>query len=335
MGWDNPERATGNKKRERFKAMKIAVVGTGALGSLYAGYLARGGEEVYAIDIREDIVSAIRASGIRIVEPEGAEVSIRPKKATLNPEEVGVCDLVLLLPKSRQTEQAARRARCLFGPETAGLTVQNGLGNPETIEAVVGGGRILAGVTLNASTYLEPGRVRYAGRGETVIGEMRGGPSPRAEKIAATFNRAGLSAHVSEEVWNDVWGKLLVNAGVNPVTAITRLANGILADHEETREIVKGLVEEGERVARARGIRLPYPDAVKKVLDACVATAANYSSMLQDVLAQRETEVDFINGAIVREGEKLGIDTPVNRTLANLVRTIEKTYSLRASGLNK
>jgi 2-dehydropantoate 2-reductase len=203
--------------------MKVAVVGAGALGSLYAGYLARGGEEVYAIDIRQDIVSAISSSGIRIVEPDGKEAAIPVKKATLKPEEAGKVDLVILLPKSRQTQEAARSARCLFGPETVGLTVQNGLGNPE---AVVGEGRILAGVTMNASTFLGPGRMLYAGRGETVIGEMRGGPSPRAEKIAAAFNKAGLSTKVSAEVWNDVWGKLLVNAGVNPLTAITRLANG-------------------------------------------------------------------------------------------------------------
>ena len=211
-----------------------------------------------------------------------------------------------------------------------GLTVQNGLGNPESIEAVVGEGRILAGVTMNASTFLGPGRMLYAGRGETVIGEMRGGPSPRAEKIAAAFNRAGLSTRVSAEVWNDVWGKLLVNAGVNPLTAITRLANGIMVDHESAREIMKGLVEEGKRVALAKGIRLPYTDAVKKVEDACMATRPNHSSMLQDVLAQRETEVDFINGAIVREGERLGVETPVNRTITNLVRTVEKTYGVRA-----
>ncbi len=295
------------------------------MGSLYAGYLARGGQEVYAVDIRQDIVSAISSSGIRIVEPDGKEVAIPVKKATLKTEEVGKADLVILLPKSRQTQEAARSARCLFGPETVGLTVQNGLGNPEAIEAIIGEGRILAGVTMNASTFLGPGRMLYAGRGETAIGEMRGGPSPRAEKIAAAFNKAGLSTHVSSEIWNEVWGKLLVNAGVNPVTAVTRLANGVMVDHAAAREIMKGIVEEGQRVAQAKGIRLPYTDAVKKVEDACIATKPNYSSMLQDVLAQRETEVDFINGAIVREGEKLGIETPVNRTITSLVKTIEKT----------
>ena len=183
---------------------------------------------------------------------------------------------------------------------------------------------------MNASTYLGPGRMLYAGRGETAIGEMRGGRSPRAEKIAAAFNKAGLSTHVAEEIWNEVWGKLLVNAGVNPLTAITRLANGVMVDHAESREVMKGIVLEGQRVAVAKGIRLPYTDAVKKVEEACVATRPNHSSMLQDVLAQRETEVDFINGAIVREGERLGIETPVNRTITSLVKTIEKTYGVRA-----
>ena len=310
--------------------MKIAVVGTGALGSLYAGYLARSGEEVYAIDIKEDIISAIRSSGIRIVEPEGNEVSIPVKKATLKPEEVGKLDLVILLPKSRQTQDAARSARCLFGPETVGLTVQNGLGNAEAIEAIVGEGRILAGVTMNGSTSLAPGRILHGGRGETVIGEMRGGPSPRAEKIAAAFNKAGLSTHVSSEVWNDVWGKLLVNVGVNALTAITRLRNGLVVKHPEARNILKRSVEEAERVARAKGIRLPFENAAQKVENACLTTKANFSSMLQDVLSQRETEVDFINGAVVREGEKLGIETPVNRVLTYLVKTLEKTYAVRA-----
>ncbi len=305
--------------------MKIACIGTGALGSLYAGYLARGGEEVFAVDIQQEIVSAIRKDGIRINMPEGQEVSV-PVRAGTSPAEAGPADLVIFLPKSKQTREAAESARCLFGPDTVGLTIQNGLGNPEAIEAVIGEGRILAGVTINGSTLLGPGRILHAGRGDTVIGEMRGGPSPRAEKIAAAFTRAGLPTRTSAEVWNDVWGKLLVNVGVNALTAVTRLRNGILLEHAETREILRGLVEEAERVARAKGVRLPYDHAVEKAEAGCRATAANFSSMLQDVLARRETEVDYINGAIVREGEKLGIPTPVNRTITGLVKAIEKTY---------
>lgn len=308
--------------------MKIAVIGTGALGSLFAGYLSRSGEDVSAVDIKPEIILAIRESGVKIKEAEGEEIAI-PLRTTLRPEEIGKVDLVIFLTKSGQTKEAARSARCLFGDGTVGLTLQNGLGNPEAIESILGEKRVLAGVTNQGSTLLSPGQILHGGRGETIIGEPRGGRSERGEKIAVALNRAGLPTRVSEEIWNDVWEKLLVNVGINALTAITRLRNGVLLEHPETREILRGAVEEARRVADRKGIRLSYKDAVKKVEDVCRASKANFSSMLQDILNQRETEVDFINGAIMREGEKMGIETPFNRMLTALVKTIEKTYAVR------
>jgi 2-dehydropantoate 2-reductase len=309
--------------------MKIVVVGTGALGSLYAGYLARCQEDVSAVDIKPEIVSAIRESGVRIKEAEGEEVSI-PLRATLQPEEIGRVDLVIFLCKSGQTQEAARSARCLFGEQTVALTLQNGLGNPETIESVLGKGRVLAGVTNQGSTLLAPGHILHANRGDAAIGELSGGRSERAEKIAAVLKRAGFPTHVSAEIWMEVWGKLLVNVGVNALTAITRLRNGVLVEQAEAREILRGAVAEVTLVAERKGIRLPYTDPAGKVEDACRASKLNSSSMLQDVLNRRQTEVDFINGAVVREAERLGIETPVNRLLTALVKTIEKTYGQRA-----
>lgn len=308
--------------------MKIAVVGTGALGSLFAGYLSRSGEEVSAVDIKAEIVSAIREAGVKIKEAEDGEVAI-PLRVTTRPEEVGAVDLVIFLPKSGQTQEAAQSARCLFGEETVALTLQNGLGNPEIIEGILGEKRVLAGVTHQGSTLLRPGYILHGGRGETVVGEIRGAQSARAEKIVAVLNRAGFPTRVSTEIWNDVWGKLLVNVGVNALTAITRLRNGVLVEHAEAREILRGAVEEGVHVAGRKGIRLPYADAVEEVEEACRASKPNFSSMLQDVLKRRQTEVDFINGAVVREGEKLGVETPVNRILTALVKTLEKTYPER------
>jgi len=309
--------------------MKIAVVGTGALGSLFAGYLSRSAEDVSAVDIKPEIISAIRRSGVKIQEVEGEEISI-PLRATLRPEEVGEVDLIIFLPKSGQTREAALSAGCLLGKDTVALTLQNGLGNPETIERILGEKRVLAGMTNQGSTLLGPGHILHGGRGETVIGEMRGGRSERAEKIAAVFSRAGFPTHVSSEIWNDVWGKLLVNVGINALTAITRLRNGVLLEHSEGRQILRRAVEEAALVAQRKGIRLPYTDPVGKVEDVCRASKLNFSSMLQDVLNRRETEVDFINGAVVREGEKLGVETPVNWMLTTLVKTLEKTYDQRA-----
>ena len=308
--------------------MKIAVVGTGALGSLFAGYLSRSGEEVSAVDIKAEIVSAIRKAGVKIKEAEEGEVAI-PLRVTTRPEEVGTVDLVIFLPKSGQTQEAAQSARCLFGDETVALTLQNGLGNPEVIGDVLGERRVLAGVSNQGSTLLRPGYILHGGRGETVVGERRGAGSERAEKVAAVLTRAGFPTRVSTEIWNDVWGKLLVNVGINALTAITRLRNGVLVEHAEAREILRGAVEEGVRVAGRKGIRLPYADAVEEVEEACRASKPNFSSMLQDILKRRQTEVDFINGAVVREGEKLGVETPVNRILTALVKTLEKTYPER------
>ncbi len=306
--------------------MKIAVMGAGALGALFAGYLARAGEEVFAVDIKPEIVGAIRAGGVRIRETSGEENAI-PLRATRSPKEIGETDLVIFLPKSRQTRQAAEDARPLFGPKTTGLTLQNGLGNPEVIESVLGRGRVLAGVTSHGSTLISPGKILHAGSGETIIGEISGGFSQRAEEIGHVLNRAAIATRVSDEIGNEVWGKLIVSIGINALSAVTRLRNGDLLDCPETREILRGAVLEAKEIADRRGIRLPYSDPVEKTEEACRLTRHNYSSMLQDILGTRETEVDFINGAVVLEGAGLGMETPINWMLMNLVKALEKPHS--------
>ena len=298
------------------------------MGTLFAGYLARAGEDVFAVDVKPEIVGAIRAGGVRIREASGEENAM-PLRATQSVREIGETDLVIFLPKSRQTRKAAEDARPLFGLQTFGLTLQNGLGNAEVLESVLGKGRVLQGVTSHGATLISPGKILHAGSGETVLGEMPGGLSERAEVTRALLNRAGIATRVSGEIWNEVWGRLITNVGINALSAITRLRNGDLLNSPETREIMRRAVLEAKGIADRKGIRLPYPDPVEKTEDACRLTRHNFSSMLQDILGDRETEVDFINGAVVCEGEGLGIQTPVNRMLMNLVKALEKTYSLR------
>jgi len=298
------------------------------LGTLFAGYLARAGEDVFAVDVKPEIVGAIRAGGVRIREASGEENAM-PLRATQSVREIGETDLVIFLPKSRQTRKAAEDARPLFGLQTFGLTLQNGLGNAEVLESVLGKGRVLQGVTSHGATLISPGKILHAGSGETVLGEMPGGLSERAEVTRALLNRAGIATRVSGEIWNEVWGRLITNVGINALSAVTRLRNGDLLNFPETREILRWAVLEAKGIADRKGIRLPYPDPVEKTEDACRLTRHNFSSMLQDILGDRETEVDFINGAVVCEGEGLGIQTPVNRMLMNLVKALEKTYSLR------
>jgi 2-dehydropantoate 2-reductase len=175
---------------------------------------------------------------------------------------------------------------------------------------------------------ISPGKILHAGSGDTIIGEMRGGFSERAEEIANLLNRAGIVTRVSGEIRNEVWGKLIVNIGINALSAITRLRNGDLLQYPETRETLRRAVLEAKEIADRKGIRLPFPNPVEKTEEACRLTRHNYSSMLQDVLSQRETEVDFINGAVVCEGAGLGMETPINWMLMSLVKALEKTYSL-------
>ncbi|HVI41822.1 MAG TPA: 2-dehydropantoate 2-reductase, partial [Anaerovoracaceae bacterium] len=170
-----------------------------------------------------------------------------------------------------------------------------------------------------------PGKMRHAGSGKTIIGELNGKPTGRIEKIAEVLKDAGLETDISDNVLGLVWDKLLVNVGINALTGITKLQNGELLNHPEIEELLEAAVSEAHAVAAAKGITLSYDDPVGHTKAVCVATAANKSSMLQDILNHKRTEIDMINGAIVREGAQAGIATPVNSVLTNLIKFIQKS----------
>ncbi len=302
--------------------MKIAIIGAGAMGSLFGGRLALAGEEVWLLDVWEEHVRTINDKGL-VIAAAGKDVIARPK-ATTRPEDIGTADLVVIFVKSTATRAAAGTAAGLLGPDTAALTLQNGYGNAETIATVVGTDRVIAGTTAQGATLLGPGRIMHGGSGDTHIGELGGRKTERAQKVAACLSRAGLPTVVDENVAALIWGKLIVNVGINALTGITGLKNGELADHDETKQVLALAVEEAVKVADAAGIKLPYDNAVEKVLAVAVATAQNRSSMLQDLSAGRLTEIDAINGALVREGERRGVATPVNRVLTLLIKALEK-----------
>jgi len=188
----------------------------------------------------------------------------------------------------------------------------------------VGEAKVVAGVTAHGSTLLGPGAIRHAGQGATVIGPLIPRKDDRMEKIRAAFQQAGLETVVDDQVMSLIWGKLMANIGINALTAITGLTNGELLHHAETETLLEKAVQEAEAVARAKGIALKEKDAVAYVKSVCRTTAANRSSMLQDITRGNPTEIDVINGAIVAEGLQLGVETPVNQVLTLLVRTIEK-----------
>lgn len=304
------------------------------MGCLFAGFLAKSSQEVWLLDKRPERAEVINSEGIRI---EGISGNYKVKvNATAKPEDIKKPELVIICVKSYDTEAAVKHVKPALTESTYILTLQNGLGNVETIAEIVGENNVIGGITSHGATLLGDGHVRHAGKGETIIGRWQASgkkgtkqwkiPRRSLEDIADIFKNAGFPTKVSDRVRDLVWSKLIINAGINALTAITRLNNGRLVEYEGTRQILKQAVLEASKIARRKKISLDYSDPVKKVESVCVATAGNVSSMLQDVLKKRRTEIDYINGAIAREGEDLGIPTPVNNTLTQLVKTIEASY---------
>jgi 2-dehydropantoate 2-reductase len=316
--------------------MRLAVLGGGAMGSLFAGLLAASGTDVTLVDRDPDHVAAA-AAGLSV---QGATDLSVPVPATTDPAAAAPVDCVLLFVKSYQTAAAVRDAAPLLGGDTHLCTLQNGLGNVEAISEYVPRERILAGATSHGATFLGPGRVRHAGRGETELGRIadtavatgidpdgtdRSDPdsdfdSARiAEGLAARLSAAGVETAVVADPLDAVWRKVLVNVGINAATALARVENGALAERAPGRRLVAPAVNEAAAVARAAG-RMPPSDPVERALAVAKATGANRSSMYQDLAAGRRTEVEALHGAVVGYGERLAVPTPVNRTLADLVR---------------
>lgn len=303
--------------------MKIAVLGAGAMGSLYGGMLAEAGNEVVLIDLWQEHIGAVNRDGLTIDSPGGTRV-VRNITGVTEPSAAGEADLVLVFVKAAATAEAADRARGLAGPGTTVLTLQNGLGNVEALCSVFGARRVIAGTTGHGSTMAAPGHIRHAGEGDTVVGGLDGGSAARATALAALFERAGIAVKITENVIGLIWTKLLVNVGINALTAVTGLKNGGLLDFPETKELLSAAVLEAVAVAEAKGIRLETADPVGHTLSVARKTAENRSSMLQDITAGRQTEISVINGAVAAEGERLGVPVPVNTVLTKLVLVLEK-----------
>jgi len=305
--------------------MKIAVVGPGALGCLVAGLLKhRTKEEIFLIDKNSDRAKRVKEDGIKI---EGISGPFSVKlDATCDPKEIGPCDLVIICVKSYSTEEACKEIKDIVADKTHVLTLQNGIGNVQILNDHFGPDRVIAGVTNHGSTLLGTGHVRHAGRGDTIIGRSDGKVLGMIRDAANILIKAGFETKISKDIDSVIWSKLVINAGINALTAITRLNNGRLVEHDGTREILRGAVQESVKVVKRKRIKLSYDDPIQKVESVAKATGANVSSMLQDVLAKKRTEIEFINGAIARQGKSLGIPTPVNDVLTNLVKTIESSY---------
>lgn len=307
--------------------MKIAIVGPGAMGCLFAGMLSRGGHEVWLLDRQPERARLVSRRGLWISGVTGEFNA--PVRATVSPTDVGAAGLVLITVKSYDTEEAALAAEPMVGQETAVLTLQNGLGNIEVLARHFGPERVIGGVTSQGATLIAPGQVRHAGQGTTVIGELNGALTERLRDIAAEFSGSGLHVELTTNLDSVLWGKLAVNAGINAIATLAQLRNGGLLESRHLRQLLRSAVKEVADVAHAKGIELPEPDMEAYAEEICQRTADNVNSMLQDVHRQRRTEVEAINGAVVEAGGTAGIPTPTNWVLTSLIRGIEQTYAAR------
>lgn len=305
--------------------MKIAVLGAGAMGSVFGGKLAQSGQEVTLIDVWRDAVDTINARGLSLQDASGEPQTIRIRAAS-NPADIGPVDLVLVFVKCYHTESAVQSAEPLLGPNTAILSLQNGWGNAPRIAQIVGEQRVLVGVTYHSATVLGPGQVQHAGHGPTFMGELNGSMSDRLTQIAKVFNAAGIEVTPSTAVLREIWSKLALNVCTLPTSALLGFRAGQLVDHGGTLDLMRALLREVVTVANAQHIPLDEHERWEAITGLCHRSSGARSSMLQDVERRRRTEIDVINGAIVTAGRDLGIPTPHNATMVWLVKALEETF---------
>ncbi len=308
--------------------MKIVIIGAGAMGCLFAAFLAKSKEDVWLLDKDKENAAKLNESGISL---EGLSGSWQVKiKATSAIADIGKADLILICVKSFNTKSAAEEIMPLLGRDTKILTLQNGMGNIEIISEIAGEERVIGGVTNEGATLIALGKIRHAGRGETLIGSSSGKTPVEMRAIREIFNKAGFETKMTRDIKSLIWSKLIINVGINALSAITRLPNGKLTEYEGTKRILRDAVTEAARIAKRKRIKLIFDDPLAKVEAVCESTSENLSSMLQDVLRKKRTEVDFINGVIVRLGQELGIEVPTNKFLLDLINTIESSYKQSA-----
>lgn len=258
-------------------------------------------------------LAALQHAGIRL-EAGGLETR-HPVRVTSDPLDCRGARFALVLVKSWQTRRTAEMLAECLAPDGVALTLQNGLGNLEILQQVLGDERAALGVTTMGATLRGPGLVRAGGIGPTYVGRH-----PRVEAYLPILSQAGFMVEVEDDVESLLWGKLAVNAGINPLTALLGVPNGELLDDPDARAVMGEAARETASVAVARGVRLPYLDPVAQVEAVAERTRSNQSSMLQDMLRGALTEIDAINGAVTAAGDAVGVATPVNRTLWRLVR---------------
>ncbi len=306
---------------------RVVIVGPGALGCLLATSLCRmTGEEIWVLDHDSQRAALLQHSGLTL--ERGDHLEHFPIQATADPQRIGPVDLVLLCVKSPALGQTLPSLLPLFTKKTLLLAWQNGIAHLSVLLGAKLPGAVALAVTSLGAHLVGPGRVRFGGAGATSLGFL-GEASPEArlalQEVAELFRLAGLATQVEPDIMVQVWNKLLVNVGINALTAIQNCENGRLLENGEALALMRAAVLEAASVARAKGIAIA-PEPVARTIAVCKATASNISSMLQDVRGNRQTEIEGINGAVLAEARQLGLPAPVNAKLFAAVKGLEKGY---------
>lgn len=292
------------------------------MGGVYGGMLKRAGYDVTLIDPREDHIRKIQSDGITIEGVRGTHVIRLPAQSDHAGLPPG--DLAIIFTDSNSTREAAKAAKQLLKPDGFALTLQNGIGNVEALIDELGKQRVIAGVSMNSAANPAAGRSAYTNVGMTSIGELDGRDTARVKQVAEMLNKAEIPTEIIPDPMNWIWGKFVLNCGVNALAAITGLRGGEIYRTPEVSVLQDRVIDEIMAVVERKNVKLPESDPRKKIKDHC-RIRYNRPSMMQHIDQGRRTEIDSLNGALVREAKALGIATPYNEAVVAVVKGLEKS----------
>jgi 2-dehydropantoate 2-reductase len=300
-------------------------MGAGAIGSLFGALLARAGNKVSLIG-RQPHIDKINEEGL-VLEGVSGEARIQ-LTATTDPSTLEAPELILLTVKAYDTAQAVHDVEPLFGSQTHLLCLQNGLGTEDVAGGILGAARIIRGTTSDGALFLKPGNIRHTGHGDTVLGYIEQAPDRFLKELADRFHEAGFNTTVTDNIRKLVWQKIFVNIAINPFGTLTGLRNGDLLAVPELRAAMNAAIEEGIALTDKLGLDINSQLAMANAVEVAKRTARNKNSMLQDIQKGKKTEIEYINGALVKYGAKYGLACPVNAVLTALVKGLEKRNEL-------
>lgn len=306
--------------------MRVGIVGCGAMGGVWAARLSRAGEDVSVVDASPDVVERLASEGLGIADPDG-DMATGPLRAHSSADGLTAVDVLYVFVKAQHTAAAAEMAKPLVTDATTVVTLQNGWGNADVLADHYPPPQLVMGVTYHSATVRGPGQVSHTGSGPTFVGPYMTDSLDRSQTVADLQDGAGLLTTPTTEIRTEVWKKLVLNAVTLPTAALTRLNAGELGMSGTLRELLDELTRETVAVAKAMGLPVDAGERIDRIRAVLEGAGAGKPSMLQDVEAKRKTEIEVINGAVVREADRLGVAVPLNRAMTALIGGLEGSWA--------